>query len=304
MALAQQSNRLDVLLKEQAGISRARAGKLIEQGLVTVDGVTAFKAGTLVKEGQQIEYTLPEIAELPLEKEDLPLTILYQDKDLAVIDKPCGMVTHPAAGNETGTLVQALLFHLDQLSGIGGVRRPGIVHRLDKDTSGLMMVAKNDESHMRLSRMLKDREIEKHYLAVVEGEMHEDEGQIDKPIARSKKDRKKMAIDPQGREAHTLWRILARLRGATLLDVHILTGRTHQIRVHMASIGHPVAGDPIYGRKSGVKTPRLLLHAYRLKLNHPITGQSLEYTCMPPAPYQEAVRRLKKNPDDTMPWDD
>ena len=200
---------------------------------------------------------------------------------------------HPAAGNENGTLVNALLFALEDLSGVGGVKRPGIVHRLDKDTSGILLVAKNDAAHLSLSAQLKARTMEKHYLAVVEGTMKETSGTIDRPIARSAKDRKKMAIDPAGRPSLTEWTLLENLRDAALLDVHILTGRTHQIRVHMQSIGHPVAGDPIYGLKHGVSTPRLMLHAHTLAFTHPRTAERMRLEAPLPEAFREAVAKLR-----------
>lgn len=193
------------------------------------------------------------------------------------------MVTHPAAGNEEHTLVNALLFHLDQLSGIGGEARPGIVHRLDKDTSGIMLVAKNDAAHAFLSRELADRHMEKHYHAIVMGKMKEESGVVDQPIDRSKTDRKKMAIDPNGRYAITEWKVLKTLSDRTLLDVHIITGRTHQIRVHMRSIGHPVLGDVIYGVKNMPKAPRLMLHAFSLSFTHPRTNERMTFTA--PCPF-------------------
>jgi len=179
------------------------------------------------------------------------------------------------------------------LSGIGGVKRPGIVHRLDKDTSGLLMVAKNDFAHVSLSDQLRERTMEKHYLAVVDGCMREESGMVDKPIARSKKDRKKMAVDPEGRDALTEWTLVENLKNAALLDVHILTGRTHQIRVHMQSLHHPVAGDPIYGQKNGVKVPRLMLHAHTLAFNHPRTGERLFFRAEPPEAFAKAVEKLR-----------
>ena len=184
----------------------------------------------------------------------------------------------PAAGNDDGTLVNALLFHLDSLSGIGGEMRPGIVHRLDKDTSGLLLVAKNDAAHAALSRQLSDREMEKHYRAMVYGKMKAPDGEIEKPIGRSKTDRKKMAVDENGRWAKTEWKVLKEYPDRTLLDVHIITGRTHQIRVHMASIGHPVLGDPLYGHKRMPDVPRLMLHAYSLEFTHPVTGERMKFT--------------------------
>ena len=239
-----------------------------------------------------ITLTIPAPKPAVPEAQDIPLTILYEDKDLAVVVKPCGMVVHPAAGNEDGTLVNALLHHLDSLGGIGGELRPGIVHRLDKDTSGLLLVAKNDASQLALSEQLSARTMEKHYRALVEGNIREDSGRIEAAIARSKKDRKKMAVDPEGREAITEWTVLARGNGVTLLDVHILTGRTHQIRVHTKHIGHPVCGDPIYGSAKGAKVPRLMLHAYSLAFTHPTTGERLTFTAELP---EEFKRGMKSN---------
>ncbi len=283
--------RLDVLLSEASGLTRSRIATLVEEGHVTVEGKPAAKAGLKTREGQAIVLTVPAPKPAIPEAQDIPLTILYEDADLAVVVKPCGMVVHPAAGNEDGTLVNALLHHLDSLGGIGGELRPGIVHRLDKDTSGLLLVAKNDASQLALSGQLSARTMEKHYRALVEGGIREDSGRIEAAIARSKKDRKKMAVDDEGREAITEWTVLARGRGVTLLDVHILTGRTHQIRVHMRHIGHPVCGDPIYGSAKGAKVPRLMLHAYSLTFTHPRTGERLTFTAELP----EAFRRGMKS---------
>ena len=286
--------RLDVLAAELAGASRSQAARWIEGGLCAVNGVARTKTGYKVLAGDEVTLDVPDAVDSAVEKENIPLHILYEDEDLAVVEKPCGMVVHPAAGNEHGTLVNALLYAMDGLSGVGGVKRPGIVHRLDKDTSGLLMVAKNDAAHQGLSAQLKARTMEKHYLAVVEGEMKEPAGAIDKPIARSKRDRKKMAIDPEGRQAITEWTLRENLKGAALLDVHILTGRTHQIRVHMQSIGHPVAGDAIYGQKNGVKAPRLMLHAYSLAFTHPRTGERLRFVLDPPEEFTQTVQKLGK----------
>ncbi|MGN0778778.1 MAG: RluA family pseudouridine synthase [Aristaeellaceae bacterium] len=270
--------RIDVLLAQHSGLTRSRVAALMDEGHVTVDGRPETKTGAKPTAQQTVRLLIPAPKPaIPL-AEDIPLTILYQDDDLAVVVKPCGMVVHPAAGNEDGTLVNALLHHLDSLGGIGGELRPGIVHRLDKDTSGLLLVAKHDEAQLSLSRQLQERQMEKHYRALVDGLIKEDSGRIEAPIARSKKDRKKMAVDPEGREAITEWTVLARGRGVTLLDVHILTGRTHQIRVHMKHIGHPVCGDPIYGSPRGAKVPRLMLHAYTLTFTHPVTGERMTFT--------------------------
>ena len=284
--------RLDVLLSEATGLSRSRVASLMEEGLCLSGGKECRKAGTKLPEGQEIVLTVPAPREAVPQAEDIPLQILYEDADLAVVVKPRGMVVHPAAGHPDGTLVNALLARLDSLGGIGGELRPGIVHRLDKETSGLMLVAKNDETQEALSRMLKDREIEKHYRALAEGRMKEPEGEIDAPIDRSKRDRKKMAVDPEGRPALTRWKVLAEGPACTLLDVHILTGRTHQIRVHLRSINHPVCGDELYGFEKGVKVPCLMLHAYSLAFEHPRTHEKMAFTA--PLP-EDFVKGLEKN---------
>ena len=270
--------RLDVNLSKDGELSRSRAAALIRDGRVTVDGRKETKPSFKTEAGAAIVLDMPEAKPAKTEAQDIPLEILYQDEHLAVVVKPCGMVVHPAAGNDDGTLVNALLFHLDSLSGIGGEMRPGIVHRLDKDTSGLLLVAKNDAAHAALSRQLSDREMEKHYRAMVYGKMKAPDGEIEKPIGRSKTDRKKMAVDENGRWAKTEWKVLKEYPDRTLLDVHIITGRTHQIRVHMASIGHPVLGDPLYGHKRMPDVPRLMLHAYSLEFTHPVTGERMKFT--------------------------
>lgn len=284
--------RLDVLLAECSGLTRSRIAALIEEGQVTADGQPVTKAGFKARAGQEIVLSVPAPKPAAPQAQDIPLTILYEDDDLAVVVKPFGMVVHPAAGNEDGTLVNALLYHLDSLGGIGGELRPGIVHRLDKDTSGLLLVAKNDASQLALSQQLAAREMEKHYRALVEGNLRDDTGRIEAAIARSKKDRKKMAVDEDGREAITEWTVLARGNGVTLLDVHILTGRTHQIRVHTRHIGHPICGDPIYGSPRGAKVPRLMLHAYTLSFTHPTTGERMTFTA--PLP-EDFLRGLKSH---------
>ncbi len=289
--LSSDGRRLDVQLSEATPLTRSRVAQLMDEGFCLVASRVERKAGARPAPGQPIVLTVPAPRPAVPQPENIPLDILYQDGDLAVVVKPCGMVVHPAAGNEDGTLVNALLYHLEQLGSIGGETRPGIVHRLDKDTSGLLLVAKNDVSQLSLSRQLQERQMEKHYRALVEGVMKEDSGRIDAPIARSKKDRKKMAVDPSGRPSVTEWRVLARGRGCTLLDVHILTGRTHQIRVHMKSIGHPVCGDLLYGT-GHTRVPRLMLHAYSLAFTHPATQARLCFT----APLPEAfLDGLSKN---------
>ena len=273
-------SRLDVLLSQDGALSRSRAAELIKGGAVTVDGRAEGKPSAKPAPGALVRVEVPEPRPAQAEAQDIPLKILYQDAHLAVVVKPCGMVVHPAAGNPDGTLVNALLYHLDQLSGIGGELRPGIVHRLDKDTSGLLLVAKDDETHQALSAQLSARQMEKHYFAVV---MKERAGVIDAPIGRSHADRKKMAIDPNGRPSRTEWQVVRQDADRALLDVHLITGRTHQIRVHMASIHHPVLGDPIYGTKGLPKAPRLMLHAYSLSFTHPATGERMRFTAPPDA---------------------
>ena len=288
--LVSDGRRLDVQLSEEAGISRSRAAALMEEGYCLLEGKPCRKAGTKPPAGREVVLTVPAPRDAAPQAEDIPLEILYEDGDLAVVVKPRGMVVDPAAGHSEGTLVNALLGSLDELSGIGGEKRPGIVHRLDKDTSGVMMVAKNDETQTELSRMLKDREIEKHYLALAEGIMKEKEGVIEAPIGRSKKDRKKMAVDPDGRPAVTEWKVLAEGRNCSLLDVHILTGRTHQIRVHMRSIQHPVCGDPLYGFEKGAKVPCLMLHARSLSFIHPRTKEKMTFQAPPPGDFLKGLK--------------
>ncbi len=283
-------SRLDVLLSGKTGLTRSRVAGLIAEGCCKVGGKVCLKAGTKAAEGVEVELEIPPVRDAVPQAENLPLEILWEDEDLAVINKPRGMVVHPAAGHEDGTVVNALLYHLSSLGGIGGERRPGIVHRLDRDTSGLLMVAKNDESQLALSRMLQERRMEKHYLALVEGVPKEESGRIALPIGRSKKDRKKMAVDPAGREAVTEWRKIAEGHGCALLDVHILTGRTHQIRVHMKAISHPVCGDPIYGYARGLKVPCLMLHARSLAFDHPRTGEPLRFEAPVPEDFREGLR--------------
>lgn len=290
---ASEAGRLDMFAAAMADVTRSRAASLIKDGMVSVNGKVQIKPGFDLRAGDSVSVTVPEARPTVNLAQNLPIEILYEDDDLAVVVKPAGMVVHPAAGNEDGTLVNALLYCLTNLSGIGGEARPGIVHRLDKDTSGLLLVAKTDRAHLALSAMLKDRQMEKHYRALVEGIMKEESGVVDAPIARSKRDRKKMAIDPEGRPARTEWRVVERLRGATLLDVHLITGRTHQIRVHMSSLHHPVAGDVIYGQKNGVKVPRMMLHAFSLRFIHPITGQEMSFEAPLPPAFEEGLRKLR-----------
>ena len=286
--------RLDVFLSECAGVSRSRAASIIKSGGARVDEKAETKAGFMLKAGMRVRFEVPEVQPATAAPQEIPLDIRYQDRDLAVIFKPSGMVVHPAAGNHDGTLVNALLHHLTDLSGIGGALRPGIVHRIDKDTSGLLLVAKNDFSHAALSEQIKAHTVERAYLAIVSGNLKEDAGFVDGPIGRHPADRKRMAIVPGGRNAHTDWRVLKRLRGATLIEAVLTTGRTHQIRVHMASVGHPVLGDPIYGPKKPhiAVSGGQLLHAFRLGFVHPSTGEHMRFEAPPEKRFLETMEKL------------
>ena len=275
-----QSMLVQQLPEQSALFTRSYVQKLFEQQRITADGKVLSKNAKPMS-AVEVQVLLPAPQPAEAQPQDIPLDIVYEDEHLLVVNKPKGMVVHPAPGNPDGTLVNALMYHLAQLSGIGGEMRPGIEHRLDKDTSGLLMVAKDDETHKALSEQLSARTMEKHYYAVVAGVMKEQEGVIDTPIARSKNDRKKMAIDPLGRPSRTEWKIVWQEKDRALLDIHLITGRTHQIRVHMASIHHPVLGDPIYGVKNMPHAKRLMLHAYSLRFTHPATGEEMRFVAMP-----------------------
>lgn len=283
--------RLDVFLAAAADCSRAQAQKWIEAEHATVNG-TAAKANRRLKAGDEISLVLPEAAELAVEPEDIPLDVVYEDSDIIVINKPQGMVVHPAPGNESGTLVNALLYHVQDLSGIGGVKRPGIVHRIDKLTSGLIVVAKNDMAHASLAAQIKAHSAARCYLAIVTGNIKEDALTVDAPIGRHPTDRKRMAVVPNGRSAVTHVRVLLRFGAYTLIEAQLETGRTHQIRVHMAYRKHPVAGDTVYGPKK----PQLglcgqALHAYRLCLCHPRTGEEMKFYAPPPDYFTAALQK-------------
>ncbi|MCL2811132.1 MAG: RluA family pseudouridine synthase [Clostridia bacterium] len=277
--------RLDVFVAEQAGLTRSQAAKLIEEGLVSVDGRMAGKAGLKLSAGSEVCWQVPCVRPMELTPEPLPLTILYEDADLAVVCKPNGMVVHPAAGNEAGTLVHALLYHLRDLSGVGGVARPGIVHRLDKDTSGLLLVAKNDAAHQALSEQLKARTMCKLYGALAAGGFSQAQGKIDAPIGRDPKDRKRMAVVQGGRGSVTEYHVAGRVGKDSLVCLRLITGRTHQIRVHLRSIGHSVLGDSLYGGKRAVERSRLMLHAYKLAFAQPTTGKRVIVTAPWPADF-------------------
>lgn len=291
--------RLDVYLAglDELDLSRSAAAGLIEDGMVMVNGKACPK-NHKVKTGDSVAVIIPPPQSTDLIPEPISIEIIYQDDDIAVINKPKGMVVHPANGHASGTLVNAVLFHLDNLSGINGELRPGIVHRLDKDTSGLLIIAKNDHAHRSLSDQFKERTCEKIYLAVVYGVVKQDEGRIDQPIARSLKDRKKMAVRQDGRKAITEFTVLKRFRDASLLECRLLTGRTHQIRVHMAYIGHPCIGDTQYGfAKQKYDCNGQALHAYKLSIDHPRTGERMSFEAPVPEYMLNLIERLQKQMD-------
>ncbi|HFR4575850.1 TPA: RluA family pseudouridine synthase [Streptococcus suis] len=285
--------RLDKALADLTELSRSVANEQIKVGQVLVNG-QAKKAKYTVQAGDVLTYQVPEVEEVDYVAEDIPLDIVYQDEDVAVVNKPQGMVVHPSAGHTSGTLVNALLYHVKDLSAINGVLRPGIVHRIDKDTSGLLMIAKNDEAHTRLAEELKAKKSLRKYIAIVHGNLPNDRGMIEAPIGRSEKDRKKQAVTAKGKEAVTRFQVLERFGDYTLVELTLETGRTHQIRVHMAYIGHPVAGDEAYGPRKTLKGQGQFLHAQTLGFTHPRTGELVEFTADAPAIFKETLEKLRQ----------
>ena len=270
------TTRLDRYLAGQLrDLTRSRLHGLIGDGFVLVNG-RATKPAQQVRAGDVVDVTVPKPREVSMAAEDIPVPLVYQDDHVVVVDKPAGLAVHPGPGHPSGTLVNALLARCPGIEGVGGEIRPGIVHRLDKDTSGLMVVAKNDAAHHHLSQSLKDRTVKKEYLALAEGELAEEEGVIDRPVGRHPRNRKKMAVVDDGREARTRYRVLERLERTTLVELSLATGRTHQIRVHLAYLGHPLVGDGVYGRGCG-SLGRQFLHACRLGFEHPSSGEFVEF---------------------------
>ena len=289
--------RLDLFLSEQTDeFTRSRLKKLIEGGQVSIDGKTVTKSGEPVKRGAQVVVTVPEAVEYSLKAENIPIEIIYQDEDIAVVNKPQGMTVHVGNGNTEGTLVNALLYALDHLSGIGGVLRPGIVHRIDKDTSGLLVVAKNDRAHASLAAQIAEKSAHRIYYAILEGSVKEDRGRIVTDLGRHPTDRTKMAVlrDGEGKIAITDFEVVARF-GAdyTLCRFILQTGRTHQIRVHAKHIGHPVVGDPVYGyKKQKFRLSGQVLHAHTLELTHPTKGERMTFHAPLPPSFDDLLQKL------------
>ena len=289
--------RIDVFLAENMeDLSRSGVQKLIDEGMITLNGGKT-KANYKLREKDIIDVTVPEVKEVEILPEDIPLDILYEDSDVIVVNKPQGMVVHPAPGHTSGTLVNALMFHCgDDLSGINGEKRPGIVHRIDKDTSGVLMIAKNDMAHQSLAAQLAEHSITRKYNAVVYNGFNEDEGTVNQPIGRNPQDRKKMAVTQKhSRHAVTHYRVIERMEKFTLIEAQLETGRTHQIRVHMTYIGHPLLGDPVYGpKKQPISLEGQALHARVLGFIHPRTGEYMEFEAPLPPYFEALLERLRK----------
>ena len=296
--------RLDTAVARLCPISRSQTQRLIEAGLVTVAGQPRRKAGERLEGGELLVVRLPPPVEATPQPEAIPLDVVYEDAHLIVVNKPAGMAVHPGPGHAGRTLVNALLAHCPDLPGIGGVQRPGIVHRLDKDTSGLIVAAKDERSHNGLAAQLKNRQVKKTYLALVEGRLEPVEALIDAPVGRDPNNRRRMMVRPQpgsgesrgGREARTTYRVQTYFESATLVEASPITGRTHQIRVHFAALGHAVVGDPVYGRPSTLVLPRQFLHAWRLAFRHPVDGRDLAFEAPLPDELERALGSLTNAP--------
>lgn len=287
-------SRLDAYLARKTGLTRNAVQRLTDGGFVLLNGAVP-KAGAKIRAGDEITVDQPPPSAADIVPQDIPIDVVYQDEDIAVINKAKGMVVHPAAGNPDGTLVNAIMYHIGDLSGIGGEIRPGIVHRIDRMTSGLLVVAKNDAAHSFLSDELKTHSVSRVYYCLAEGNFREDEGTVDAPIGRSRTDRKKMAVTADGRNAVTHWRVLERFGDITYLRVELETGRTHQIRVHLSHIKHPIVGDEVYGRaKNRLGIVGQALHAGELTLTHPRTGEKMRFTAPLPDDFKNALEKLRR----------
>lgn len=292
--VADEAIRLDLYLARECGVSRSAVKNIIERGGAAVNGEVRTKSGYELKRGDSVEFDIPEPQTLDVEAADIPIEIIYEDENFAVVNKPQGMVVHQASSYRVGdTLVNALLYRLESLSAINGVIRPGIVHRLDKDTSGLLVVAKNDEAHRNLASQIEKKTARRIYYGLADGNFKEDAGTIDAPLARSKRDRKKIAVDENGRHAVTRYKVEERFGAYTLVRFELETGRTHQIRVHSAYIRHPIAGDPLYGGSAALWRKGQLLHAARLELDSPTTGERVVFECPLPDYFQKILDKLR-----------
>ena len=283
--------RIDSFLSGKTDFTRTRIQQLIKDRNITVNGKPT-KSSYKIEENDEIIIEVPEVETTEIKPENIKIDIVYEDSDIAVINKQAGLVVHPAHGHYSGTLVNAILYHIKDLSGINGEIRPGIVHRLDKDTSGLIVIAKNDKVHAALTEMFQEKKIRKTYLAILKGKLNKSEGKIVTQIGRDKNDRKKMTVIDdvaKGKNAITNYRVISQNNLFTLVKVNIETGRTHQIRVHMRHLGYPILGDSVYGRKDNEK--RQMLHAYKLEFLHPVTGRQMEFTGEIPEDFQKALKK-------------
>ena len=287
------SERIDKFLQQElTEVSRTNIQNLISEGYIKVDG-NNIKTNYKLKEGNVITIDYKEPEELDVVKQDIPVDIVYEDNDLIIVNKAKGMVVHPSVGHKDGTLVNALLFH-SELSSINGTIRPGIVHRIDKDTSGLLIVAKNDKAHVKLSEMIANKDVKRKYYALVHGSIKHDYGTIDAPIARNPKERKEMAIIDEGKPSITHFKVIDRFEKYTLIECELETGRTHQIRLHMKYINHPLVGDPVYGPRKTLNTNGQSLHSKSIEFNHPITGEHLYFETEIPEYMVETMSKLDK----------
>jgi 23S rRNA pseudouridine1911/1915/1917 synthase len=297
------AERLDLFLSSESGLTRSKVQKLIKLGAVAINSSPEMKTSHKLRGGDKVELTIPDEPENILVPEDIPVEIIWEDVHIIVANKPPGMVVYPAAGNSGGTLMNALMSKCGKFASAGAPLRPGVVHRLDKETSGTIVIAKDDLSYHDLVRQFKEREVEKHYLALLSGSLKDDRGEISAAIGRSVSDRKKMSTRTRkGREAVTCYEVIKKLSSATLARVRLITGRTHQIRVHFASIGNPVLGDKTYGKKTSMRLGnrtvpfrRQMLHAHTLKLRHPVHGNMMKFTAPMPEDMERALRELKRS---------
>ena len=291
--------RLDAYLAENTELTRTRIQQLIKEENIKVNDKKT-KSSYKIETGDTIEVFIPEKKEIDLVPQNISINILYEDNDIAVINKKAGLVIHPSHGHESGTLVNAIMFHIKDLSGINGEIRPGIVHRLDKDTSGLVIIAKNDKAHNRLSEMFKNKEINKTYLAIVKGSLGRDKGSLETQMGRDPKDRKKMSVlKTGGKTAITNYEVLDKNDKFSLVRVNIETGRTHQIRVHMKYLGYPILGDSVYGKESK-SVKRQMLHAYKLEFLHPVTGKEMIIKSEIPKDFSEVLEKIKLHADESL----